>query len=189
MHLSSLRSFLVGLFLATSLWPGAASAQAEDTPASVPVLSVERVRGSFVDAGYLVDQAHTWSWTAAPVTTFQIYDQDPARGRVLMALVYPDAAAAETDRRQAAARDEALLSTVPAGYGPHLVPGYGPSMWRDNVALVQTSRSELDRIAGMDIGRDYSGFMDTIVTREPGRPSYLVDSDFQQALINSVVNL
>jgi hypothetical protein len=132
-------------------------------------------------------QAHSRTWTSPPVTTLQIYSQ--SGGRVLMALVYPDAAVAQAERLQAQAREPEQASVAASGYGPHLVPGYGRSIWRANVALVQTTQSELDRLFRLQSDRDNGVLVDPIAEREPGSPNYAVDLDLQQALENSVVSL
>jgi hypothetical protein len=56
-------------------------------PADAP--TVEEVRDGFSSAGFQVDQTVNWDWTSPPVSTLQVHD--PARGRVVMVLVYgPD---------------------------------------------------------------------------------------------------
>ena len=47
--------------------------------------------------------------------------------------------------------------------GPRLVPGYGESVWRQNVALVQSSQSALNRLFAAPLDRDTAamvGFTD-----------------------------
>ncbi|HLZ27052.1 MAG TPA: hypothetical protein VKV73_07005 [Chloroflexota bacterium] len=148
---------------------------------SPPTLTVDQVRASFVGAGFQADPALSWTWTSPPVTTLRIFDQ--ASGRVLMALVYPDTHTAQTERLQAQAHEPS--APVLDGYGPHLVPGYGESLWRGNVALVQTTQSELDRLYRLQQG----GMLDLAAIHEPSPPDYVVDLDFQQALEHSAVNL
>ncbi len=164
----SIRSLAASLAVAMCLWPVAAAAQ--DAPQTGP--TVEQVRGVFAGAGFQVDSALSWDWTAPPVSTFRVHDS--AQGRELMVLVYPNAMAAQ------AARDR----------GPHLVIGYGESVWRGNVALVQTTQAELDRAFQLQNDRDNGEFVvEPPVVREPGLPSYAVDLDFLQALENSAANL
>jgi hypothetical protein len=100
-------------------------------PSPSPSLTVDQVRDSFTSDGFQVDQPHTWDWTSPPVTSFQVHDQTGAR--VLMVLVYANSAAAHTARRQAQANEQAQDSASTAS-GPHLVEGYGPSLWNGNVA-------------------------------------------------------
>lgn len=180
----SIRSLAASLAATVCLWPLAASAQPQVVPPTTSGMSVEQVRDSFSSAGFQVDTPLTWEWTSPPLSSMQVHD--PAHDRVLLALVYPDAVAADLGRRQAQAADTAQNSS---GLGPHLVPGYGHSVWRGNVALVQTTESQLarmfqiqnDRDNGMDVQRD--------LVQEPDLPGYAVDLDFQQALDNSAVNL
>jgi len=87
--------------------------------------------------------------------------------------VYPDPTAAQTARE----------------HGPRLVIGFGESVWRGNVALVQTTRAELDRTFQLQQDRDNGVFAEEPnVVREPGTPTTAVDLDFLQALENSAVN-
>jgi hypothetical protein len=131
--------FVVRVAFAVCVWP-AAVVQAQDVPHSDVTLTVDQVRGTFAGAGFQIDGVHNWDWTSPPVSTVQIHDQ--SSGRVLMALVYPSSAAAQAARFQAQAREPADQS---GSYGPHLVAGFGPSLWHGNVALQQTTQSELDR--------------------------------------------
>jgi hypothetical protein len=181
MYRMSAESLSVGLLTALCLWPVAAAAQAG------PSLTVEQVRASFVAAGFQVGPVHRWIWTSPPVTTSQIFDR--ANGRVLMALVYPDAAAAQAERLQAQAREPAPTGLSLPGYGPHLVPGYGQSLWRTNVALIQTTQSDLDSIYRGQNARDNGVLVDTVGVSDPGPPNYAVDFDFQQALESGAVSL
>jgi hypothetical protein len=107
---------------AVLLSPHAGSAQA---------LSADRARGAFADAGFLVEDPHAWTWTSPPNVTFRVIDLQA--DRIVMVVVYPDAAAADAEQERASTR-AALL-----------VPGYGPPTWHNNVALVQSSRRELAR--------------------------------------------
>jgi hypothetical protein len=165
----SIRSLAAGLAAAVCLWPVAASAQ--DAPqTSSP--TVEQIRGVFAGAGFQVDSALNWDWTSPAVSTFRVHDA--SQGRELMVLVYPDTAAAQ----------------IASSQGSRLVVGYGESVWRGNVALVQTTQAELDRALQLQNDRD-NGLLPigSAVVREPGLPSYAVDLDFLQALENSAANL
>jgi hypothetical protein len=169
--------------VAICLWPAVAVAQAQDASSSGPTLTVEQVRGSFSAAGFQVEQAHIWDWTSPPVTSFQIRDQ--AGARLLMVLVYPNLAAAHTALLEADAHDETQTSGTQAGADrPHLVDGYGPSLWKGNVALVQTTETELDRLFQVQNDRDNCVDTDLRLGQQPGPPRGAVDVDFQQALIS-----
>ena len=176
------------LAAAACLWPVAAAAQ-DAQPASSPVLTIDQVRSAYAGAGYQVDEAITWDWTSPPVTSFQVHDLN--QGRVLMVLVYPSTTAAVAGRLQAEARDDAIATNGAtfSERGPHLVVGYGQSVWRGNVALVETMQSELDRVYRWQTDRDDGVYVDPAVQREPGYPAIAVDFDFQQALDTSVANL
>jgi hypothetical protein len=176
------RSFLRGLVVAGCLWPLAGAALAQDLPSTGPTLTVDEARGAFASAGYQVGQTLTWDWTSPPVSSFHVHDL--ASGRVLMVLVYPTAAAAQTERRQALAHEPGLL-----GGNPHLIPGYGQSLWSGNVALVQTTQSQIERVFQMQLDRDNGVYVNTDLVQDPSTPEFAVDIDFQQALERGAVNL
>jgi hypothetical protein len=181
---NSIRAFAISVAASVCLWPVAASAQAQPGPLTTSTMSVEQVRNSFTSAGFQVDRTLNWEWTSPPVSSIQV--QDLAHNRVLMVLVYADTAAADLGRREALANDPQPSS---AGLGPHLVTSYGPSVWRGNVALVQTSQSELRRAFQIQNERDNAMSMTGDLLQEPEVANYAVDFDFQQALDNSAVNL
>ncbi len=165
----SIRSLAAGLAAVVCLWPVAAAAQ--DAPQTAGP-TVEQVRGVYAGAGFQVDSALNWDWTSPPVSTFRVHDL--SQGRELMVLVYPDAAAAQ----------------IASSRGSHLVIGYGESIWRGNVALVQTTQAELDRTFQVQNDRE-NGLLysEPSVVREPASPSNAVDLDFLQALEHSAANL
>jgi hypothetical protein len=89
--------------------------------------------------GFVAEAPSVW-WTADHVTTFRVYratDQAPTSAAVVMVLVFADATSADAAR----GRD-------------HLVPGYGPARWLQNVALVQSSRAALERWFSIQLARD-----------------------------------
>jgi hypothetical protein len=175
----SMHSLAASIAVAVCLWPVAVAAQ--DAPTSSGP-TVEQVRGVFTSAGFQVDPAVNWDWTSPPVSTFRVHD--PAQSRELMVLVYPDATAAQTGLLQAQAHEQALA----IGHGPHLVSGYGESVWRGNVAMVQTTQAELDRAFQLQNERDNGLYVQPDVVREPGLPSFAVDLDFLQALDDGAIN-
>jgi hypothetical protein len=74
----------------------------------------------------------------------------PVADRVLLVPVYADAEAARLAERQAESIS-AAMRPEPLAFsdddGPRLVPEYGASVWRSNVALVESTRSEHDSAA------------------------------------------
>jgi hypothetical protein len=165
----SITTLAAGLAAALCLWPVAAMAQ-DAPPTSGP--TVEQVRGAFAGAGFQVDSAINWDWTAPPVSTFRVHDS--AEGRELMVLVYPNAAAAQ----------------LASNHGPRLVIGFGESVWRGNVALVQSTQAELNRAFQLQLERENGMLVEEpALTGEPGLPTYAVDLDFLRALDNSAANL
>jgi hypothetical protein len=182
----SIRSIAASVAVAMCLWPVAAGAQ-ETQPLPATGMSVDQARQAFAGAGYQVDEAISWTWTSPPVKTFQVHDPN---GRILMVLVYGSATAADAERLQAQAHEEAQQAgqTLSAA-GPHLVTGYGTSVWRGNVALVQTTQSELNRAFQNQQDRDNGLYVERSPADEAGAPLFAVDLDFQQALDNGAVNL
>jgi hypothetical protein len=173
--------------LAGSLLPLSASAQ--PTPAAAPSddtslsFTVDQARDSFISTRVQVDQPTTWSWTSPSVTSFQVHDGS----RVLMVLVYPNVTAANAARHQAESTD--ALQGNSAGFGsPHLVDGYGPSTWMDNIAMVQTTTETLNRQfqAQADLANGVTSDATRLAAVEVTRA---VDLDFQLALEQPAANL
>jgi hypothetical protein len=186
MNRSTIRSasiVLVGALV--SLWPLAAGAQ----PGPFADMTVDQVRDGFLSQGFQVDAPTTW-WTDSHVTTFTV--SDSTSGRILMVLVYPDTATAQAEIAMARAHeasDNGELLT-PVG-GPHLVLGYGPSILRQNVALVESTQQELARRYAAQLDRDNLaafGTSDPMVAT-PAPATTAVDLDFLGALDNATVNL
>jgi hypothetical protein len=73
--------------------------------------TADELRADYIAHGYQADAPITW-WTPNKPTTFRVVD--PAGNRVLMIIVYPDAATAQAARSSAEMRDSARSVT-----GPH----------------------------------------------------------------------
>jgi myo-inositol catabolism protein IolC len=175
---------LLGLAAAiTAMVPVLVSAQpvpATETP--------DQVSARFIEAGYQVGAPTTW-WTNGS-TTFHVHDQitpaDP-NPRMIMVLVYPDLATAQAERAQAEAAGGSV-ALASAEFGPRLVPGYGPSVWQGNVAVVASSFIELNRLyeaqAETDLGTAIA--VGRAQTDDPARRQWLsttrVDADVVAAL-------
>jgi hypothetical protein len=160
--------------------------------APAPSRSVDDVRQSFLDSGFQVDETHTWDWTNPPFTSLQVHD--PTSARVLLVLVYPSSPAAETALRQAQANEavDNLTSHATASgvrSEPHLVQGYGPSVWNLNVAMVQTTQPELDHLFQAQLDNTNGVATDVNSAWQRGPIGDAVDFDFQQALDSSAANL
>jgi hypothetical protein len=187
---STLRSLSVVLASAVvSLFPVAAGAQPAPTS-----MTADQVRNEFLGLGYQVGVPTTW-WTNNHVTTFTVADrsgQGSASGRILMVLVYPDTATAQSEMSNAQAREAAENADLAAtAGGPHLVAGYGPSILLNNVALVESTQQELARLYAAELDRDNLVVVGTGVsmgsTSVP--PTHAVDLDFLSALDRSFANL
>jgi len=177
----SVRSIAASLAAVVCLWPVAISAQEAPLPASG--LTVDQARGVFSGAGYKVEPPLDWDWTAPPVSTFRVLDPG---GRVLMVFVYADSDVAEAERLQTL-KNERLID--PAVTSPHLVVGFGQSIWRGNVALVQSTQSELQRLAEAQSNRENAIYVEEVAAPAPTLPTFAVDVDFQQALDFGAANL
>ena len=91
-----------------------------------------------------------------------------------MVIVYPDTAAAQSAQHKDA----------------HLVPGYGPSVLQGNVALMQSTRTELERRYVAELNSDdptFAGVPNRNVLVE--RPNYRVASDFLAVVQNELADL
>jgi hypothetical protein len=166
------------------------SAGAQDLPPfTYPDLTIEQVRGAFASSGYQTEDPITWHWTSPPVSTLHV--RDLGGGRVLVVLVYLNADAALTARRQAQTSEQEHSSSgaIASGRGPHLVMGYGESVWLSNLAMVETTQSELNRLHELLEDRDNGVYVNPEHLQEMSRPTFAVDPDFLQALTNSIVNL
>lgn len=174
MNRSTIRSLLVATAAAVvALAPVTlAGAQSVAEPQLVP----GQVRAQYLEHGFQASAPITW-WTNGS-TSFTIQDpseQDRPSARVLMVIVYPDVATAEAER---------------SSHGVHLVPGYGPSVWQGNVALMQTSREELARRYAAEVSRDDPSFVGTAPEPEVmADPSYPVGLDFVAVLQGTTANL
>jgi hypothetical protein len=126
----SLRILVVALSTAAILVPQTAAAQD---------LTPDQVQAAFASAGFLVEDPLHWTWTSPSNTTSRVHDA--LSDRVLLVVVYPDAHAAEAAQRQAEARNNILVNN------------FGPATWRNNVALMQSSRINLDRQHAQEIQR------------------------------------
>jgi hypothetical protein len=126
-------ALLAGLLVA----PGTVAAQ-ELTPDQLAV--------AFSRAGFEVEAPITWTWLSPSHTTLRV--RDHAAERVLLVIVYGDAATAAAEQRRAGAQVDG-----DAANGPRLVPGYGPSSWRQNIALVQARQRDLDRWLATELQR------------------------------------
>ena len=144
-------------------------------PVAGPTLSPEQVRSQYLAQGFQTSEPITW-WTNGS-TTFTVEDpteQNSPTGRILMVIVYPDAAAAAAERHA----------------GAHLVPGYGPSLFQGNVALMQSTRSELARRYAAELNAgDPTSVAQVGEQALVAEPTYPVGLDFLAVLQDGLANL
>jgi hypothetical protein len=151
-------------------------------------MTADQVRNQFISQGFQADAPVTWYTTNA--TSFRVYDtRESAAGRVLMVLVYPDLATAQSERSQAEAHE--ATDALSSGSGPHLVPSYGPSTWLGNVALVESTWGQLAQMYAAEHAQDDPGASTSANLMQPATPPVMraVDVDFLTALNNGTVNL
>jgi hypothetical protein len=140
-------------------------------------LTVDQVRGEFVADGYQVG-APLNLWSNGRVATFTVSDGPQPTDRIVMVLVYPDTATAQ---QETAGSDQLT--------GPRLVPGYGPALVRRNVALVESSRQELNQRYAAEQALEEAEFAATSVM--PVAPTVVtraVDVEFLTALDRSAAS-
>jgi hypothetical protein len=156
-----IRRLALAMAIARCLWPAAAAA--EEASSTNAYLAVEQVRVAFSNAGFEVDRTLNWDWTSPRVSTFQVRDR--SRDRLLMVLVYPN--------------------PVSSANGARLVDGFGGSVWQGNVALVQSTQAEMNRLFQLQNDRDSCVRDEPAALQQPQRPTFIVDPDFEQVLNNS----
>ena len=173
MNRSTFRSLLFAAASAVVAVAPMAPAGAQSTEG--PILTPEQVRAEYLQHGFRASEPLTW-WTDGS-TTFTVEDsteRGSPSGRILLVIVYPDAATAEAGRRD----------------GAHLVPGYGPSIFRGNVALVQTTRAEQARRYAAEVARDDPTSAGIGAAPEPlAEPSSPVGLDFLAVVQGGLADL
>ena len=118
-------------------------------------LTTPQLRDQFVQCGFELVTPN------APRTNAYIALRDPAtvavrdaNQRVVMAIVFPTVDAAEAAHRKAHREAEERLGERWAysdDHGPQLLSAYGPSVWRANVALVESDTRTLNSLYTEDI--------------------------------------
>jgi len=172
--LRSLSAVFASGIVAFSAAPLVANAQ----PVQSRDLTVDQVQGGFIAEGYQVGAPLNW-WTNGRVTTFTVSDGQRPSDRIVMVLVYPDTATAQAET---AGSDQLT--------GPRLVPGYGPALVRQNVALVESSRQELNQRYSAEQALEEAQFGATSVL--PVAPTVVtraVDLEFLSALDSAIATV
>ena len=145
-------------------------------------LTVDEIRADYIAHGYQVAKPITW-WTAEHPTTLRV--ADPTDDRVLMVIVYPDSATAQAALSNARAQDPSDSAA-----GPHLIPGYGFSTWRQNVAFVESTWDDLSRQYAAEQAREGLTMTESsTVLEEPAAPTYAVDADLLNVMNPEIADL
>jgi len=174
---TSMFSAFAGAIVAFS--PHVASAQAASSTDFTP----DQLQTQYIAHGYRVDAPVTW-WTPDHVTTLRV--SDPASERVVMLLVYPDAATAAAERASAEVREGRS-----AGMGPRLISGYGYSIWRGNVALVESTADGLARQYAAEQAAEnqvMTGLPLAVGSPNPS-PPYAIDQDLIDVIDTETASL
>ncbi|MBV9323341.1 MAG: hypothetical protein JO352_06095 [Chloroflexi bacterium] len=142
-------------------------------------LSVEQVRAEFIADGYQVGAPLNW-WTNNHVTTFIVSDASQQSGRVVVVLVYPETATAQAETSGA---DQLT--------GRRLVPGYGPALVRQNVALVESTWQELSQqyTAEQALQNEAEFGASSVMPTPPAPVTRAVDADLLSALDSAIATL
>jgi len=130
-------------------------------------LQVGSVREALQAVGYAVSAPMAWDERAIIIEA-----RAPDGVHVVRAFVFSDGQAAAAAHRQANAQQDFTNGSVADDAGPQLLSGYGASVWRRNVALVQSSTETFAQL--MPAEPDCSGFPPP---RGPdlSRPAYRVE--------------
>jgi hypothetical protein len=173
--LRSISAVFASGIVALSAAPFAANAQS----APATDLSVDQVRAEFIADGYEVGAPLNW-WTNSHLTTFTVSDGSQANDRVVMVLVYPDSATAHAETAGADAMT-----------GPRLVPGFGPALVRQNVALVESTRQELSQqyTAEQNLQDEAEFGTRSVMPITPTPVTIAVDAEFLSALDSAIATL
>jgi hypothetical protein len=173
MNRSTFRSFLFAAASAIVAVVPMTAAGAQSLGGST--MTPEQVRSQFLADGFQTSEPLTW-WTNGS-TTFTVEDpteQNSPAARILMVIVYPDMAAAAAERHD----------------GAHLVPGYGPSVFEGNVALMQSTRAELARRYAAELNSNDPGYVRSAIVPEiAAEANYPVALDFLAVLQDGLANL
>jgi hypothetical protein len=182
---------------AVALLAGAAVAMPSLGLAATPqALTPPEARSLFSACGYAVSNS------ASSVGTAYLVVGDPQMNlaqddqltddRIVMAIVYRDLQAATRAHQQAHSLAEQVMGSRwdwSDDNGPQLLDGYGGSVWRANVAIVQSDKRTLDSMYTSD-----SETGETAVARPEllalgfvtSSTKYAVDFDFVRCLENGV---
>jgi hypothetical protein len=184
--LNAIRWFAAVLVVSTlCVAPVSTAAQTQTDSTLGPFITAEQARDAFTTAGYMADPIVDWEWRTPAVhtlvRTFEVHDGTTER--VLMVLVFPSVEATGYVRGTLA------VHGGPERSDPLLVASYGPSAWKGNVALVESTEPILARAAQLQSAQKNGMFEDPSASPDFPQPDIPVDLDFQQALNNSEVNL
>jgi hypothetical protein len=147
-------------------------------------MSVDQLQVTFAGAGYRADRVSSSADGLSIVFVTDFFQQQTPDARVLMVLVYPDAGAAQQARELAEANTPGLAGS------PYLIPGYGPSVWFDNMALVQSNWGVLEARYQAQVEADMGTPVRTGLDEDQlGHPSVVVDLDFVALLQRDLADL
>ncbi len=190
------RSFVCAVSILVTASSAALTAESAGAASDTIALAPVQARTVFLGCGYQVGNpgsTTTGRYIVLRDVGSDLAQDDPnADYRIAMAVVYTDVAAASAAHQQAHRRAEEVTGsphTFSNDNGPQLLEGYGGSVWRGNVALVQTRKRTLDSMYTSDdqtgaiaLARPELaklGFVDSFA-------DYAVDHDFVDCLDNGL---
>jgi hypothetical protein len=86
-------------------------------------------------------------------------------------------------------RGAMALHAESATSNPYVLAGYGPSVWNGNVAIMQSTESQLERVAQLQADQDNGMTDDPSMLLDARAPDIRVDADFQLALLDSIATV
>jgi hypothetical protein len=179
---SLVRGLLIAVLLAAiCLSPAAASAQTQNDPSAVLPLTAEQARAAFMDKGFAADSVVDWGWTIPSLRSFVVHDVPTQR--VLMVMVFP------SSQEAGVFKGRLVLQQASAASNPYVLAGYGRGVWNGNVVIMQSTESQLERVAQLQADQDNGINGDPNLVLDARAPEIAVDLDFQLALLDSVVNV
>jgi hypothetical protein len=124
------------------------SAAAEEAPVALAPMTVQQ---EFANCGFMVTDPG--SPPNARLIVVRDARSDTDNLRILTAIVYPDVDAALSAHEQAhsfAERHAQVDVPLNDDNGPQLLPGYGGTVWRNNVALMESNAQTLNSLYTWD---------------------------------------
>jgi hypothetical protein len=178
MNRNTPRTTLWALATVAALGVAPAPAAADEAPLA---LSAPQLSDQFARCGYEVVGSRP---AATYLTVRDAAPEDAQDSRIVMVFVYPDQETAAMAHVRAHDLAEQHVNTEVAfsdDHGPQLIAGFSSSVWRNNVALVESTRQTLAERSLAEPAGDTSSEAFNLGFSDPQAPP-MVDSDFVNCL-------